>query len=237
MDILDVLSKEELQKHSSSNLFADYNLDISMFKTNSSVIDMFRRYHLEEMLYHHNNSVKVLRITYAFCRHYYDAGIDDASCYKCETKYKSSDKSSDDNRQNRFWFCYFAEIYYLKMYAIMEYFLKIMNESLKISKESDGDFKCDFLKKLSQERSDLNRIIQHYYQDDIARQAKDCRHSIAHSIFIGHAHDMTVIKEINNKTKIEFGRGVYIDSKDILSNMEEYTLLSGSLIKDILSAL
>lgn len=60
---------------------------------------------------------------------------------------------------------------------------------------------------------------------------------IAHSIFIGHAHDMTVIKEINNKTKIEFGRGVYINSKDILSNMEEYTLLSGSLIKDILPAL
>lgn len=234
MDILNVFNEDELKEYVSSNIFESFAISINDFEICDDLAPKMSMYELLEKIRLHNNSVHSLKVTYAFCKHYYNLGINDGDDYSVdEIKYFSS--MNNANKQNRIWFCYFAEVYYLKLSSIMEFFLKVMSVYLNFYIEYDVNFKHNFKNKLKIERNDLKKILDNYYNDDISIKARKFRNSVAHDVFKGYVNETVLQKKDEKKIEITFSKGVYEKAQDIINNMEEYTVLSGRLIKNILT--
>lgn len=153
----------------------------------------------------------------------------------------------------KYWFAYFSDTYYLKMSAVWDSIVELLNYYYGLGHESDYRLKSKVLNWLKDNRKGLYDELDALWKDKIFQDANKYRTAAAHGTSENEIHNTileennvtatfpeldekgnVVYKEVKGK-RISATVGEYTNVKTIMNNMQDYAVLSGKKIQKIIS--
>lgn len=252
----ELLMQEEWDKYLDVDFFNDMQLEAGTLGESGNVFQGLSQPRMHEILQEHNNKVGALSVTYAFCRHYYDKGIPDDPWYISPGKNGESiqyfPEFKEEHWMRKYWFNYFSDSYYLKISAIWDSVIEIINEYYGYGFTQDLRLRYNVFKRLKSDNQSLHQAFIDIQGNQLYLDAQKYRTAAAHGISAGEVsntvqvqHDVmtevpevvdgkVVMKQTKANMVIALGVGDYTGVKTIMKNMEEYAKLSGANIQDII---
>ncbi|APC42827.1 Cthe_2314 family HEPN domain-containing protein [Clostridium estertheticum] len=262
----DLLTENEWTKYLEVKLFEGMKIDIQMFSVSKGFhSELVFSQNIGSYINMHNNKVGTLNISYALCKHYFDKGIPDNPYYISPGKHGESVEYMPLFKENdwltRYWFNYFAEAIYLKLFAIWDSIIGFLNEYYGFDEEQRIGMRGKVLKKTKIIRQDISKYIGHISHDDIYEKANLYRNSFVHSStpneisgalniernvqteIIDKNSDGTikmtedgnvVMKKVKAAVNLSMGVGNYVDCESIMNNIEDFSIFTGNEITNIL---
>lgn len=251
----EVPTQDEWNKYLGTDIFDDFRLAGGTLGETSNILQSIAHPCLHEIIQEHNNKVGSLNVTYAFCRHYYDEGIpDDLWFISPGSKGQSIEyfpKFNEEHWMRKYWFNYFSDTYYLKISAVWDSVIEIINEYYGYAFVQDLRFRNNMFKKLKIDNLALLDVFDKIQSDQLYMDAQKYRTAAAHGTSAGEItntvstkHDvMTQVTEVKDgklsyktvkaKTVVAVSAGEYTNAGTIMTNMEEYAKFSGTKLKEI----
>lgn len=249
----ELLSQQEWDDFLAVNYFDNMIIDGSKFGIIDDFIGSIGKPKLPEIIQQHNNKIGDCKITYCFCRHYYDRGIPDDPWYSSPGENGESIQYfpyfKKEHWMRKYWFTYFSDTYYLKMSAVWDSIVELLNYYYG----SDYRLKSNVLKWLKDNQKNLYDELNALRKDKIFQDANKYRTAVAHGISENEIHNTileeknvtatfpkidekgnVVFKEVKGK-RISATAGEYTNVKTIMDNMQDYAVLSGNEIQKIIS--
>ncbi len=266
-DSFELLSRDEWGYYLGSNIFKDMYIDASRLGVSRNTLQNFEAPRLGGMIFQHNNKVGALKCTYALCRHYYDMGIPDDPWYMSPGKNGESiqymPNFSEEHWGRQFWYNYFANTFYLRISALWDSIIEILNHYYGYNFSPDGRLRDKVFKSLENDKPELHNLFIAIKKDKRYKDAQEYRTMAAHGTFDGDIHDMIkveydkrtdnserdengnlILKDDKNKleksksiTAVSYGVGDYINAETIMMNIEEYSKFMGIKIQEIVECM
>jgi len=252
----EVPTQDEWDKYLGTDIFDDLRLAVGTLGETSDILQSMAHPRLHEIIQEHNNKVGSLNVTYALCRHYYDKGIpDDPWFISPGSKGQSIEyfpKFNEEHWMQKYWFNYFSDTYYLKISAVWDSVIEIINEYYRYAFVQDLRFRNNVFKKLKTDNPALLDVFNKIQSNQLYMDAQKYRTAAAHGTSAGEVtntvstkHDvMTQVPEVKDgkltyktvkaKTVVAVGAGEYTNVSTIMTNMEEYAKFSGVKLKEII---
>lgn len=253
-DSFEVLSQEEWDKYLGTDIFDNMFFEAGTLGESGDILQNITRPRLHELIQEHNNKVGSLRITYALCRHYYDKGIPDDPWYISPGKEGQSvqyfPNFNEEHWMRKYWFNYFTDTFYLKISAVWDSIVEIINEHYGYGFTQDLRFRSNVFKKLKDDNPDLISIFNAVQDDQLYKDAQKYRTSAAHGTSAGEVSntvntqrdvltevpevvDGKMVKEtVRAKLVVSVGVGDYTNVQTIMTNIEDYARFSGSKMQE-----
>ncbi|WP_026673623.1 Cthe_2314 family HEPN domain-containing protein [Alkalihalobacterium bogoriense] len=261
----ELLTQEEWDKYLNLDLFENIKIDPNTFSVEGDHISqlMFSE-GLLNYIRQHNNKVGTLKVSYALCRHYFDKGIPDDPWYISPGKNGESIQYMPEFEPKdwliRFWFSYFAEATYYKLFSIWDSVVGFINEYYQMGHVEDMRFRNNVMKSLKSQREDIGDFMFNILQEQIYKDANMYRTKIVHGAtpmdvsfgininrnteaeVIDRNDDGTlkltsdgkvVMKKVNASVQVSFGIGDYTTTKTLMDNIDAFSDFSGQKIKQI----
>lgn len=255
----EALSQEEWDKYLTMDLFNDMYIKETPLSSLGDLIKNFDTIKLQEFIRAHNNKVGMLKITYALCRHYFDKGIPDEQWYMSPGKNGKSTENfpefTEEHWMRKYWFNYFADVFYLKISALWDSVYEIINEYYQYNLESKSGFNLSVTKEVKNNNPSLYILLNEIYNNPLYQDGKKYRIAAAHGISIGEIKDtikesqnvmVEIPKIVNGKVTMEkvkayksitLGVGDYVTTSTIMNHIENYSKYSGKKIQEIINIL
>ena len=151
-----------------------------------------------------------------------------------------------------YWFNYFADTYYLKLMAVWDSIIEIINHFYSYDFIIDFRLRNNVLKKLKSDNPALHLIFTELQTDPIYVDAQKYRTAAAHGTSAGEISNTVsidrdvetevpvldesgklIMKKIKASAVVSLGIGEYTMTKDIDANMEQFATLTGNKIQEI----
>lgn len=250
----ELLSQQEWDDFLAVNYFDNMIIDGSKFGIIDDFIGSIGKPKLPEIIQQHNNKIGDCKITYCFCRHYYDRGIPDDPWYSSPGENGESIQYfpyfKKEHWMRKYWFTYFSDTYYLKMSAVWDSVIEIINEYYGYAFVQDLRFRNNVFKKLKIDNLALLDVFDKIQSDQLYMDAQKYRTAAAGTSAgeitntVSTKHDvMTQVTEVKDgklsyktvkaKTVVAVSAGEYTNAGTIMTNMEEYAKFSGTKLKEI----
>lgn len=258
----EALSQEEWDKYLTMDLFNDMYIKETPLSSLGDLIKNFDTIKLQELIRAHNNKVGMLKITYALCRHYFDKGIPDEQWYISPGKNGKSTENfpefTEEHWMRKYWFNYFADIFYLKISSLWDSIYEIINEYYHYGVISSSNFNWRVLEKLqTTNKFLLHELLKGIHDNQIYKDGNKYRIAAAHGTSIGEITDtvkesqnvlVEIPKDVNDDGKvimekvkvdktITLGVGNYVTTSTIMKHIEKYSKYSGEKIQEIINIL
>lgn len=261
----ELLTQEEWDKYLNSDLFDNMIIDPNLFLVSE---DHFTQLVFNEVIVNyirqHNNKVGTLKVSFAFCRHYFDKGIPDDPWYISPGKNGESIQYMPEFESkdwlNRFWFSYFAEAVYYKLFSIWDSLVGFINEYYQMGHAEDVRFRMNVMKSLKSQREDIGKFMSNILEEQIYKDANMYRTKIVHGAtpidvssginvnrnteaeVIDRNEDGTpkltedgkvIMKKVKASLQVSFGVGEYTTTNTLMNNIETFSDFTGQKIKKI----
>lgn len=257
----EALSQEEWDKYLTMDLFNDMYIKETPLSSLGDLIKNFDTIKLQEFIRAYNNKVGMLKITYALCRHYFDKGIPDEQWYISPGKNGKSTENfpefTEEHWMRKYWFNYFADVFYLKMSALWDSVYEIIDEFYQYGIKRCIDFKTKVLKKIKIDNPNLHMLLKEICKNELYKDGQKYRAAAAHGTSIGEITDtvkesqnvlVEIPKDVNDDGKvimekvkahktITLGVGNYVTTSTIMKHIEKYSKYSGEKIQEIINIL
>lgn len=260
------LSQEEWDKYLGSPLFESMFIDSGIFTTEEDFISqMVFNQGLRNYIRQHNNKVGTLNVSYALCRHYFDKGIPDNPWYISPGKEGQSvqymPEFKHEDWMTRYWFSYFSETVYFKLFSIWDSVVGFINEYYQMGHAEDLRFRPNVMKSLKSKRNDIAQFMAGILEEQIYKDANMYRTKIIHGAtpidvssgicikrnteaeIIDRNEDGTlkitedgkvIMKKVKASTQISYGVGEYTQTNIIMDNIDTFSEFTGERIKQIM---
>lgn len=251
------LSQDEWDKYLSVDFFEDMFIKEGSLGESEDIFQNISTPRLHKLIQEHNNKVGSLRITYALCRHYFDRGIPDDPWYISPGKNGESVQYFPEFKEahwmRKYWFNYFADTFYLKISAVWDSVIEIINEKYQYGFQQDLRFRSNVFKKLKDDNKDLLNLFNAIQSDDLYIEAQKYRTAAAHGTSAGDISNtvttqrdvITEIPElvdgkltkkmIKAKMVVAVGVGDYTKTETIMTNIEQYSKFTGLKIQEAIN--
>lgn len=252
-DSFELLTQDEWNKYLSADFFEALRIDIEGLGITER---SFFHPRLEEMVSDHNNKVGSLIITYALCKHYYDKGIPDEPWYISPGHEGQSiqymPNFEEEHWMRHYWFNYFSDTFYLKLSAVWDSIIDILNHYYGLDYVEDLRLRSNVMKWLKKEKNDVFSVFEEVQNSQLYKDAQKYRTAAAHGTSAGEvSRTVDVKKDVEREipsidkngvitkrkvrvTEISVGAGEYTTVNTIMKNIEEYTRYSGIKIQEII---
>lgn len=258
----ELLSQQEWDTYLSVNLFDRMNIDEGAFDISKGDMPNLAHPRLAEIVFEHNFKVESLSITYAICKHYFDKGIPDKPWYKSPGDDGSNIQYmplfKDEHWMRRYWFNYFSDTYYLKIFSVWDSVYELLNCYYDLKYRIDSHLKNNVKRWLRVNKPNILKILN----DQRHIKSKKYRNLAAHGtspatvtntvkekkdvwvVFPASGKDgkmllnedgRLVMKRVKAKKVVSVGAGVYTSVASIMKDMEEYAKFSGEAMQKILN--
>ena len=256
-DSFESLSQDEWDKYLSVDFFEGMFIKEGSLGESEDIFQNISTPRLHELIQEHNNKVGSLRITYALCRHYFDRGIPDDPWYISPGKNGESvqyfPKFKEAHWMRKYWFNYFADTFYLKVSAVWDSVIEIINEKYQYGFQQDLRLRSNVFKKLKDDNKDLLDLFNAIQSDDLYIEAQKFRNATAHGTSAGDISNTVttqrdVITEIpelvdGKLTKkmikaekvVTVGVGDYTKTETIMTHIEQYSKFTGLKIQEFIN--
>lgn len=263
----ETLSKEEWDKYLGVAIFENMIIDTNIFPVAQDLISqMVFQQGLVNYIRQHNNKVGTLNVSYALCRHYFDKGIPDDPWYISPGKDGQSIQYMPEFQPKhwliRYWFSYFSEAVYFKLFSIWDSVIGFINEYYQMDHTEDLRFKSNVLKSLKAQRKDIAEFMANILQEKIYQDANMYRTRIIHGstpsdVSSGISikrnteteiydrnedgslkfadNGMPVMKKVKGVIEVSSSVGEYTGSKEIMDNIEQFAEFTGDRINHIMN--
>ena len=253
----EIPAQEEWDRYLSSPLFEEMLIDKDQFPVALDFISkMTFGQSIRNYIRQHNNKVGTLAVSYVLCRHYFDQHIPDDPWYISPGKDGQSIQYMPEFQPKdwlkRYWFSYFAEVMYFKIFSIRDSLVGFINEYYQMECTQDSHLVGSVSKKLKSRRKDIVDFLSDFLEDPIYKEAQKYRTEIVHGAtpmdvssgvslkrnvdtqITEIAEDGAVIeKQVKAAFQLSWGIGDYTGTKTIMDNLESVSTLMGRNIKCI----
>ena len=255
----ELLSQDEWDAYLSVDYFDKLRIDQDALRVSEGGLPNLQSPRLAEMIKEHNNKVGALATTYALCRHYFDKGIpDDPWCvspgsHGSSMQYMPLFQQEHWGRQ--FWFGYFSEVYYLKMFSIWDSVIQILNHYYGLNYKSDFRLRSRVMNWLKANSTKVFCLLNEIADTGVHKEAKRFRNAAAHDVspnavsktvkcergkfeyYDGMDQHGRMIKKWDILERISLERGDYTNVATIMENMGDYAMLLGITIEGVVCEL
>jgi len=253
----ELLSQEEWDKYLDSHLFKKMYIDPNSFSVAQDFMSeiVFER-QIRNYIRQHNNKVGTLNVSYALCRHYFDKGIPDDPWFISPGEHGESvqymPKFKPKDWLIRYWFSYFSEAVYFKLFSIWDSVVGLLNEFYQMGHEEDIRFRSKVMKTLKSQRYDIAQYMEDILEEPIYKEANMYRTRIIHGATPNDVSSglrisrniETEVYDFNNDGKITKKKvkasiqitdslGEYTNTRTIMENIEKFSIFSGERISKI----
>lgn len=253
----EIPTQEEWDKYLGSPLFKDMIIDGEQFPVAQDFVSMSMfDQSIRNYIRQHNNKVGTLVVSYVLCRHYFDQNIPDDPWYISPGEDGQSIQYMPEFEPKdwlkRYWFSYFAEVMYFKIFSIRDSLMGFINEYYQMECAQDSHFVGSVSRKLKSRRKDIVDFLLSFLKDPIYKDAQKYRTEIVHGTtpmdvssgvslkrnidtqIMDIAEDGAVAKKkVRARLQLSFGIGEYTRTKTIMDNLESVSMLMGRNIKRI----
>lgn len=248
-------TQEEWDEYLGSTLFENMIIDLETFSvTQDFISQMVFNQGVGNYIRQHNNKVGTLNVSYALCRHYFDKGIPDDPWYISPGKEGQTiqymPKFQSKDWMFRYWFSYFSEAVYFKLFSIWDSVVGLINEYYQMDHVEDLRFKTNVMKSLKSQHNDIAEFMAGILQETIYKNANMYRTKIVHGAtpndissgvnikrnteaeVIDRNEDGTlkmtddgrvIMKKVKASIQISDGVGDYTGTKIIMDNIEKFS--------------
>lgn len=177
----------------------------------SQLIDLFSEVQLAVDAY--NEKVFSLALSYTLSRFYYEKNI-------------SGDPFSKDMSEGkgktayRYWFFYFAEMYYIKFFSLGDSFLEIFGAHCEYDLKPDITYRKELMRLLKRDCPQIAQNLGKIRNSKEYTRANSYRNAVAHKESLNAAHDV-VVKVDSGVTMLT--SGWHIEPSDVIDNIENLT--------------
>jgi hypothetical protein len=265
-DSFELLNQEEWDMYLGTDIFEKMRIMPETFGILENGLPSFSHPKLAEMLKEHNNKVGALIITYAICKHYFDKGIPDDPWYISPGHDGQSIQYmplfENAHWMRRYWFSYFSDTFYLKISAIWDSVIEILNHYYSLDYTSDLRLRSNVMKWLKQNIPDVTSLFDNILSDSVYVDAQMYRTSAAHGTspssvsdcvkaqkdtwvevpekdpngnFVLDELNRLIMKKVKAKAVISMTVGEYTNVATVIKNMEDYATLSGKKIQELIA--
>lgn len=263
----ELLTQEEWDKHLNSDLFDNMILDPNLFTVSDDHFSqLVFNQGLVNYIRQHNNKVGTLKVSYALCRHYFDKGIPDDPWYSSPGKNGESvqymPEFKPEDWLNRYWFSYFAEAVYFKLFSVWDSIIGFINEYYQMGHIEDYRFRSNVMATLKSQRKDIKDFMSNILKEQIYNDANMYRTKIVHGAtptdvssgininrnteaeVIDRNEDGTpkltedgkvIMKKVKASVQVSIGIGEYTTTKTLMNNIETFSDFTGEKIKQIVA--
>jgi hypothetical protein len=253
----ELLSQEEWDKYLDSYLFKKMYIDPDSFSVAEDFMSkmVFDNY-IKNYIRQHNNKVGTLNVSYALCRHYFDKGIPDDPWFISPGEHGESvqymPKFKPKDWLIRYWFSYFSEAVYFKLFSIWDSVVGLLNEFYQMGHEEDLRFRSKVMKTLKSQRNDIYQYMEDILNEPIYKEANMYRTRIIHGTTPNDVSSglrinrnvETEVYDFDNDGKITKKKvkasiqitdsvGEYTNTRTIMDNIEKFSIFSGEKISKI----
>lgn len=258
-DSFETLSQKEWNKYFSTKIFDDMIIEENSSSVSHDPLEKINKLKQCEVIKDHNNKVGMLKITYALCRHYFDKGIPDEPYYISPGKAGQSveyfPKFNEEHWMRKYWFNYFADVFYLKISALWDSVYEIIDEFYQYGIKRCIDFKTKVLEKIKIDNPNLHKLLKEICDNKLYKDGQKYRIAAAHGTSIGEVKDpikvqhnveteipdtidgKIAMKKVNAQTVIKIGVGDYVNVSTIMKHIEDYSIFVGGKIQEIIALL
>ncbi|MGB4469330.1 MAG: Cthe_2314 family HEPN domain-containing protein [Tepidanaerobacteraceae bacterium] len=254
----ELLSQEEWDKYLDSYLFKNMYIDPDSFSVAEDFMSkiVFDN-HIKNYIRQHNNKVGTLNVSYALCRHYFDKGIPDDPWFISPGEHGESiqymPKFKPKDWLVRYWFSYFSEAVYFKLFSIWDSVVGLLNEFYQMGHEEDLRFRSEVMKTLKSQRNDIYQYMIDILNEPLYKEANMYRTRIIHGttpndvssgLRIKRNVDTEVYdfdndgkitkKKVKASLQITDSVGEYTNTRTIMDNIEKFSIFSGEKISKII---
>lgn len=154
------------------------------------------KFKMRELIDDYNDELFSLKVSYCLCKHYFDKGIPDEP-YLGEmdnglgTKYYPN--FQDEHWMRRYWFCYFADVFYLKFSSLWDAFYYVLAHCYNIDEKHQNGHNDKVLKKIKLKNANIYQIIHDFRKDQTTIESNKYRNYASHGSSTGAAHDKVKI--------------------------------------------
>lgn len=262
----EVPSQEEWNKYLGSIIFNGMTIDAEKFNVGQDPLSqLVFSEHIRNYIRQHNNKVGTLKVSYVFCRHYFDKGIPDDNWYSFPGKNGETIQYMPDFESKdwvvRYWFSFFSEVVYFKLFSIWDSFVGFINEYYQLNQKENYKFRQNILDSLKSKRSDIAYFMEKIIEEQIYKEANNFRNKIVHGFTPNDVtsgirilrnieteiYDLNEDRTIKSNKKgelikkkiktiynISLGIGEYTTSRKIMENIDEFSKFTGSRISKII---
>lgn len=265
-DSFELLTQEEWDRYFSVALFDEMTIEEAYMGGSSDFFQNFGRPRLQGLIMEHNNKVGNLQITYALCMHYFDRGIPDDPWYISPGKEGQSiqyfPEFKKEHYMRLFWFGYYADAFYLRISAVWDSLIEIINHYYGLNYASDLRLRSNVMKWLKDNQLAIFNVFQCILQEPVYKEAQKYRTMAAH----GNSPSMVqntmkqqkdvivevpdydengniridgngkvINKQVREQKVVSATVGDYVMSATLKSNMENCAVFTGQKIKQIIN--
>lgn len=253
----ELLSQEEWDKYLGVDLFEDMKIKYNILGASEDIFKSINAPRLSDLIQEYNNKVGELCISYALCRHYYDKGIPDEPWYKSPGNNGASityfPNFSEEHWMRHFWFDFFSDTFYLKMFATWDSIIEIIDEYYQYGIKKDLRFRTNVMKELEKDNPKLVEAFKSIQKNEMYVNANIFRTAAAHGTSASEVsntvqvqRDITVdipkfvngistTESVKANRIISYSAGSYTSTDTIIKNMEDFTRFSGHQIQEIIN--
>lgn len=218
---------------------------------------------LNEMIQDYNNKVGSLIITYTLLRHYYDKGIPDDPWYISPGPNGESIKYmplfENEHWGRRYWFSYFSDTYYLRIFSLWDSVLELINHFYGYNIPVDLRFRGNLIKNLKNDHPLVAQELAGIQQEPIYITAQANRTAAAHGVSQNSVTNTVhfdpngemdvpiwengalktdesgkpIMKKVHGPT-VSHCVGDYTLTKSIMDNIDQYTAFSCNKIHSLM---
>lgn len=177
----------------------------------SQLLDMFTEVQLAADVY--NEKVFPLALSYTLLRFYYEKNI-------------SGDLFSKDMLDGkgklayRYWFFYFAEMYYIKFFSLGDSFLEIIGAHCEYDLKPGQTYRKEIMRQLKRDCPQTVQNLEEIINSKEYIRANTYRNAVAHKESLNAVRDV-IVKEDSGATMLT--SGCHIDPSDVIDNIEKLT--------------
>lgn len=213
---------------------------------------------INNLITEYNNKVGSIMITYTLALHYFNKGIPDDPWYISPGTEGQSVQYMPlfmhEHWGRRYWFSYYADVYYLKIMSLWDSVLEILNHYYGYNLPVDMRLRSKLLDKLKSEHPRVFEIFSLILEDQLYQQAQTYRTAAAHGTSpsavtntVEFARDVEcevfdrvengkVIMKTVRGTQVTHRVGDYTKVADIAKHMNDFAPYCATRIHDVLSA-
>jgi len=204
-----------------------------------------------------NNKSGNLKISYTLCRHYYDKGIPDSPYFISPGTNGESVQYfpcfREEHWMRLYWFNYFAEAIYTKLFSIWDSVTEILNIFYGMNIKKNMRFKFQVVEQMKDINFDIWKFLKKdILENELYQQADRYRNAFVHYTapsFVGNSYTIEHEKEIEIPEPQEDGTvkmlrkkatvfsnsvGDYTETNTIVTNLQAFSTFTQQKINELL---
>jgi len=244
-------TQEEWDAYLGIELFDNLRIDEELFSDKLGLPVNAKYFNLTELIKAYNNRVGSLNITYVLGKHYYDKGVPEQHKGKDGWYYTNFNK---EQMIRRYWFCYYADSFYVQIFSLWDTLINLINQHYDLNVRPGKRYAENVIEKIKSINPELRKVLLGLFNDSSQQTAYKYRIMASHGLSLGKVSGKLVVtikdviispigKELMEGEECEgkmrakkYGYRIkeeYIEPKEIMGNIEDYTKTLGHGIQQI----